>query len=322
MLRDVLDGRRTSSIIEGDGEIEEGIPVKRAEGVSAFINIIYGCNNFCTYCIVPYVRGRERSREPQNIIEEAADLARQGYKEITLLGQNVNSYSPNGGKDDFAGLLYALNDVEGLERIRFMTSHPKDLSLGLIEAMAVLPKVCNHIHLPVQSGSNRILELMNRRYTREHYMDLADKIRSRVRGIELTTDIIVAFPSETEDDFNETLDLVDRVGFSSAYTFMYSPRKGTRAAGMPGQIDPATKKQRLLRLNELQAEHVRVNNEKYIGTTAQVLTEGYDENKGLAFGKMTNFKMVYFPGEKDMIGSFKTVSIEGSSKNSLVGRII
>jgi tRNA-2-methylthio-N6-dimethylallyladenosine synthase len=213
MLRNVLEGRRTNSVIDTDGDIDEGIPVKRAEGVSAFINIMYGCNNFCTYCIVPYVRGRERSREPQRIVEEAADLARQGYKEITLLGQNVNSYSPNGGKDDFAKLLYALNDIEGLERIRFMTSHPKDLSMDLIEAMAVLPKVCNHIHLPVQSGSNRILELMNRRYTREHYMELADKIRSRVSGIELTTDIIVAFPSETEEDFGYTLDLVDRVGF-------------------------------------------------------------------------------------------------------------
>ncbi|OQB25285.1 MAG: (Dimethylallyl)adenosine tRNA methylthiotransferase MiaB [Firmicutes bacterium ADurb.Bin182] len=320
MLKAVLDGERTSSIIEGC-EIEEGLPVKRADGVSAFINIIYGCNNYCSYCIVPYVRGRERSREPEKIVEEAKALADQGYKEITLLGQNVNSYAPNGEKDGFAKLLYMLNDIDGIERIRFMTSHPKDLSRGLIEAMVRLPKVCNHIHLPVQSGSNRILEAMNRRYTREHYMDLVDQLREHVSGIELTTDIIVGFPSETEEDFNDTLDLVNRVGFSSAYTFMYSPRRGTKAAKMPGQLDAETKKMRLLALNELQAEHVRANNKKYIGKSAVVLTEGYDERKGLAFGKMTNFKMVYFPADKDAIGRFISVKIEGEQKNSLIGRI-
>ena len=249
LLSRTLAGERVFSVRESDGEIVEGLPVVRGGSFSTFVTIMYGCNNFCSYCIVPYVRGRERSRAPENIVAEVRSLAERGFREITLLGQNVNSYAYADDGVDFPELLRRVSTVEGIERIRFMTSHPKDLSPRLIEAMATLPKVCNHIHLPVQSGSNRILSEMNRRYTREKYLGLVEDIRAAVDGVELTTDIIVGFPGETEEDFEETLALVRQVGFSAAYTFMYSPRLGTRAAEMENQVPEEVKKDRLLRLN-------------------------------------------------------------------------
>ena len=253
LLSRTLAGERVFSVRESDGEIAEGLPVVRGGSFSTFVTIMYGCNNFCSYCIVPYVRGRERSRAPENIVAEVRSLAERGFREITLLGQNVNSYAYADDGVDFPELLRRVSTVEGIERIRFMTSHPKDLSPRLIEAMATLPKVCNHIHLPVQSGSNRILSEMNRRYTREKYLGLVEDIRAAVEGVELTTDIIVGFPGETEEDFEETLALVRQVGFSAAYTFMYSPRLGTRAAEMENQVPEEVKKDRLLRLNACSA---------------------------------------------------------------------
>ena len=269
LLSRTLAGERVFSVRESDGEIAEGLPVVRGGSFSTFVTIMYGCNNFCSYCIVPYVRGRERSRAPENIVAEVRSLAERGFREITLLGQNVNSYAYADDGVDFPELLRRVSTVEGIERIRFMTSHPKDLSPRLIEAMATLPKVCNHIHLPVQSGSNRILSEMNRRYTREKYLGLLEDIRAAVEGVELTTDIIVGFPGETEEDFEETLALVRQVGFSAAYTFMYSPRLGTRAAEMENQVPEEVKKDRLLRLNACSAEQLKVGNRKYIGQTAR-----------------------------------------------------
>lgn len=321
LLSRTLAGERVFSVRESDGEIVEGLPVVRGGSFSTFVTIMYGCNNFCSYCIVPYVRGRERSRAPENIVAEVRSLAERGFREITLLGQNVNSYAYADDGVDFPELLRRVSTVEGIERIRFMTSRPKDLSPRLIEAMATLPKVCNHIHLPVQSGSNRILSEMNRRYTREKYLGLVEDIRAAVDGVELTTDIIVGFPGETEEDFEETLALVRQVGFSAAYTFMYSPRLGTRAAEMENQVPEEVKKDRLLRLNACSAEQLKVGNQKYIGQEGTVLVEGCDrrEKAPMAYGKLTNFKMVYFPGDAGLIGSMRHVRITGIQNNSLIG---
>ena len=324
LLSRTLAGERVFSVRESDGEIVEGLPVVRGGSFSTFVTIMYGCNNFCSYCIVPYVRGRERSRAPENIVAEVRSLAERGFREITLLGQNVNSYAYADDGVDFPELLRRVSTVEGIERIRFMTSHPKDLSPRLIEAMATLPKVCNHIHLPVQSGSNRILSEMNRRYTREKYLGLVEDIRAAVDGVELTTDIIVGFPGETEEDFEETLALVRQVGFSAAYTFMYSPRLGTRAAEMENQVPEEVKKDRLLRLNACSAEQLKVGNQKYIGQEGTVLVEGCDrrEKAPMAYGKLTNFKMVYFPGDAGLIGSMRHVRITGIQNNSLIGELV
>lgn len=324
LLSRTLAGERVFSVRESDGEIAEGLPVVRGGSFSTFVTIMYGCNNFCSYCIVPYVRGRERSRAPENIVAEVRSLAERGFREITLLGQNVNSYAYADDGVDFPELLRRVSTVEGIERIRFMTSHPKDLSPRLIEAMATLPKVCNHIHLPVQSGSNRILSEMNRRYTREKYLGLVEDIRAAVEGVELTTDIIVGFPGETEEDFEETLALVRQVGFSAAYTFMYSPRLGTRAAEMESQVPEQVKKDRLLRLNACSAEQLKVGNRKYIGQEGTVLVEGCDrrEKAPMAYGKLTNFKMVYFPGDAGLIGSMRHVRITGIQNNSLIGELV
>lgn len=324
LLSRTLAGERVFSVRESDGEIVEGLPVVRGGSFSTFVTIMYGCNNFCSYCIVPYVRGRERSRAPGNIVAEVRSLAERGFREITLLGQNVNSYAYADDGVDFPELLRRVSTVEGIERIRFMTSHPKDLSSRLIEAMATLPKVCHHIHLPVQSGSNRILSEMNRRYTREKYLGLVEDIRAAVDGVELTTDIIVGFPGETEEDFEETLALVRQVGFSAAYTFMYSPRLGTRAAEMENQVPEEVKKDRLLRLNACSAEQLKVGNQKYIGQEGTVLVEGCDrrEKAPMAYGKLTNFKMVYFPGDAGLIGSMHHVRITGIQNNSLIGELV
>lgn len=324
LLSRTLAGERVFSVRESDGEIAEGLPVVRGGSFSTFVTIMYGCNNFCSYCIVPYVRGRERSRAPENIVAEVRSLAERGFREITLLGQNVNSYAYADDGVDFPELLRRVSTVEGIERIRFMTSHPKDLSPRLIEAMATLPKVCNHIHLPVQSGSNRILSEMNRRYTREKYLGLVEDIRAAVEGVELTTDIIVGFPGETEEDFEETLALVRQVGFSAAYTFMYSPRLGTRAAEMENQVPEEVKKDRLLRLNACSAEQLKVGNRKYIGQEGTVLVEGCDrrEKAPMAYGKLTNFKMIYFPGDAGLIGSMRHVRITGIQNNSLIGELV
>ncbi|MBO4848719.1 MAG: tRNA (N6-isopentenyl adenosine(37)-C2)-methylthiotransferase MiaB [Clostridia bacterium] len=321
MLEKVMDGGRIFEIRDTDGEIAEGLPIKRSEGFSTFVNIMYGCNNFCSYCIVPYVRGRERSRRAGDIVDEVRAVVREGFTEVTLLGQNVNSYNDNGMR--FPELLRMVNEVEGLKRLRFMTSHPKDLSHELVMAMAECDKVCEHIHLPVQSGSDRILALMNRRYTREHYLDLVRDLRENVKGVEITTDIIVGFPTETEEDLEDTLSLVREVGFSAAYSFAYSVREGTKAAAMEGQIPESVKKERLARLNAVIAQSVVGANDKYIGREGEILIEGRDmRGEPMMFGKLGSLKMVYVRGDESMIGRYYNVRITGTRFNSLVGEII
>lgn len=323
LLEKVLNGERIELVRQMDGEIAEGLPVKRIDSVSQFVTIMYGCNNFCSYCIVPYVRGRERSRSVESIVNEVKDLAANGVKEITLLGQNVNSYYSEDDNADFPALLRAVCKVDGIERVRFMTSHPKDLSDGLIAAMAEEEKVCPHIHLPVQSGSDRILKLMNRHYDRERYFTVVDKLKAAVPGVELTTDIIVGFPGETEEDFEATLDMVEKIGYSAAYTFKYSPRTGTKAATMDEQISEEVKKERLMRLNDTVAKGLKAGSGKYIGQEGEVLVEGCDHRgEPMAYGKLPCFKMVYFKGDESMIGSLRRVRITGITKNSLVGELI
>lgn len=313
-------GERTLAIEEDNIVIEDDLPSIRTGKINAFININYGCDNFCTYCIVPYVRGRERSRDASHIVEETRRLVSEGYSEITLLGQNVNSYGRDLDGIDFAGLLRLVSGVEGIERIRFMTSHPKDLSDTMIEAMATLPNVCHHVHLPLQSGSNAVLERMNRKYTREKYLGIVEKLRAAIGDVELTTDIIVGFPGETEDDFAETLDMIERVGYASAFTFKYSPRKGTRAAEMEDQVEESIKRDRLKRLNALQETKSRENNQKYIGKSGIVHVEDCDTRRDpVCYGKFSNFKMVYFPGGPELVGRYVNVRVNGVRKNSLTG---
>ncbi len=307
------------------GEIVEGLPAKRLFDSKALVNIMFGCNNFCTYCIVPYTRGRERSRHPEDIVREVKALAADGVREIMLLGQNVNSYrgeGKDGCRADFADLLYMLNDIDGLERIRFMTSHPKDLSDKLIQAFVDCEKLCKNIHLPVQSGSSRVLKRMNRIYTREQYLQVVEKLRAAVPGITMSTDIIVGFPGETEEDFEETLDLVRTVRYDSAFTFLYSIRKGTPAENFEDQIPEEVKHERFNRLVELVNQISAEKNAAYTGRVEKVLVEGPDKNgKGILAGRTDGFKLVNFPGSKDLIGQIVDVEITAGKTFSLEGRL-
>mgnify|MGYP001016459854 CR=1 FL=1 len=279
-----------------DKHLEENLPMKREDDRKAWVTITYGCNNYCSYCIVPYVRGRETSRKPEDILKEVEGLAQKGFLEINLLGQNVNSY----GKDlqqpvSFPKLLRMINNIDGIERIRFLTSHPKDLSDELILAMKECNKVCEHLHLPVQAGSNVILSKMNRSYTREHYLDLIDKLRKAIPDISVTTDIIVGFPGETEEDFNLTLDLVKKAQFDSAFTFIYSKRTGTPAAKLPNQVDEEIKKQRLNTLMEVQKEITKEKSYKYKNRITDVLVEGFSKgNINRLSGRTRTNKLVNF----------------------------
>ncbi len=272
-------------IEEDDGRIYEGDKPLRTSYPNAWVNITYGCNNFCSYCIVPYVRGRERSRKSQNVISEVKELVQNGYKEITLLGQNVNSY--NNGTDDisFPRLLQEIAAIDGKFRLRFMTSHPKDFSEELAKVIAENPKICHCVHLPVQSGSDRILKAMNRRYTVAYYLKKIETLYKYVPDCAVTTDLIVGFPNETEEDFEATLDLVKKVNYSSAFTFVYSKRNGTAAAKMSGQIPPEVSKQRIMRLVELVNSLTRAHSLKYIGKTVEILCEGYDGKKAMYLGR-------------------------------------
>ena len=304
------------------GEIVENMPCKRLHKSKALVNIMFGCNNFCTYCIVPYTRGRERSRKPSEILREVRELVSDGVKEIMLLGQNVNSYKGE-GDTDFADLIYMLNDVEGLERIRFMTSHPKDLSDKLIRAFADCDKLCKNIHLPVQSGSSRILKEMNRRYDKEKYLQLVEKLRETVTGITMSTDIIVGFPGETEEDFEETLDLVRKVRYDSAFTFLYSVRKGTPAETYENQIPEDVKHQRFNRLVDLVNQISAEKNAAYVGTMQKVLVEGPSKTNSRTFtGRTDGFKLVNFRGDASMNGKIIDVKITRSSTFSLEGEAI
>ncbi|HAN94075.1 MAG: tRNA (N6-isopentenyl adenosine(37)-C2)-methylthiotransferase MiaB [Limnochordia bacterium] len=302
-------------------DFRENLPVERSHRLKAFVNIIYGCTNFCTYCIVPYVRGKEHSRLPESILTEVEGLVEAGYKEVTLLGQNVNAYGKDLSIDtSFSQLLTELNAIEGLARIRFTTSHPRDLGPDLIDALAGLDKVCEHLHLPVQAGSSRVLRRMNRGYTREQYLDLVQKVRQAVPEIALTTDIIVGFPGETEGDFQETLSLVEEVRFDSAFTFIYSPREGTPAARFADQVPEEVKKERIYRLIELQnkisAEHIQ----GLVGTKQEVLVEGTD-GQGLVGRTRTN-RQVHFAGSQELMGELVTVEITEAGTWTLRGRVV
>ena len=292
-------------------EVVEELPTMRKYPFKSGVNIMYGCNNFCSYCIVPYVRGREKSREPKEIIMEIERLVKDGVKEVMLLGQNVNSYGKNLSVPvTFAELLQEVEKIDGLERIRFMTPHPKDLSDDLIDVMSKSQKICNHVHLPVQSGSSRLLKLMNRNYTKEHYLELVDKIRSKMPDVSLTTDIIVGFPGETEEDFEETLDVVRKAKYDSAYTFIYSKRTGTPAAAMENQVPEDVVKNRFNRLLETVNEVSRSISNRYEGTVQQVLVEDVDDHDAsYVTGRMTNNILVHFPGSKDLIGTLVNVRL-------------
>ena len=301
----------TIDIWKDTDKIVEDLPVERKYSFKSGVNIMFGCNNFCSYCIVPYVRGREKSREPKEIIMEIERLVKDGVKEVMLLGQNVNSYGKNLSVPvTFAELLQEVEKIDGLERIRFMTPHPKDLSDDLIDVMSKSKKICNHVHLPVQSGSSRLLKLMNRNYTKEHYLELVDKIRSKMPDVSLTTDIIVGFPGETEEDFEETLDVVRKAKYDSAYTFIYSKRTGTPAAAMENQVPEDVVKNRFNRLLETVNEVSRSISNRYEGTVQQVLVEDVDDHDAsYVTGRMTNNILVHFPGSKDLIGTLVNVRL-------------
>ncbi len=305
-------------------EIIEDLPSQRMYKFKASVNIMFGCNNFCTYCIVPYVRGRERSREVEDIIKEIEYLVEDGVKEITLLGQNVNSYGKNLKEPvTFAELLEKVSKVEGLERIRFMTSHPKDLSEDLIKVIKENDNICKHIHLPVQSGSNKLLKKMNRVYTREDYLKLVEKIKNEIPDISLTTDIIVGFPTETDEDNDETIDLVKEVKYSSAFTFIYSVRSGTPAANMDGQVEEADAKRRFNKLLEVLNPIVLEINKKQIGTKQRILVENISKNdETLVTGRSDNNSLVHFKGDKSLIGTFVDVKITDCKTFYLIGEQI
>lgn len=293
-------------------DVVEELPTQRKFPFKSGVNIMYGCNNFCSYCIVPYVRGREKSREPKEIVREIERLVDDGVKEVMLLGQNVNSYGNTFEEPfSFAQLLREIEKIDGLERIRFMTPHPKDFSDDLIEVMRTSKKVCNHIHLPLQSGSSRILKLMNRKYTKEHYLELVDKIRDRLPDVSITTDIIVGFPGETEEDFEDTLDVVRKAKYDSAYTFIYSKRTGTPAARMEGQVAEDVVKERFNRLlqtvSDISHEHIK----RYEGHDMDVLVEDVDDHDSdFLTGRMTNNILVHFKGDKSLIGTVVNVHMD------------
>lgn len=312
LLYECLSGRkRVFDVWEKTDQIIEDLPSDRKFGFKAGVNIMFGCNNFCSYCIVPYVRGRERSREPQAILDEIRRLAKDGVVEIMLLGQNVNSYGKTLDEPmTFAQLLTEIEKIEGIKRIRFMTSHPKDLSDELIEVMSRSSKICRHLHLPVQSGSSRVLKQMNRRYTKEQYLELVEKIRKAVPGISLTTDIIVGFPGETEEDFQETLDIVRKVRYDSAFTFIYSKRTGTPAAKMKDQVPEEIIKDRFQRLltevQNIAAEVCSVHE----GTTQEVLVESIcDHDPSMVTGRLSNNLLVHFHGDASLIGKLLPVHL-------------
>lgn len=316
-----------SSIVEiwdKEEDIVEGIPVDRESSIKGFVTIMYGCNNFCTYCIVPYVRGRERSRNPEDIINEIKDMVAQGYKEITLLGQNVNSYGKGLSPEiNFAELLRRINSIENLERVRFMTSHPKDLSKEVIEVIAEGDKLCEQIHLPVQSGSTNLLNKMNRHYDRQQYLELVKTIKNSIPNVGLSTDIIVGFPGETEEDFAETLSLMEEVKFDLAFTYLYSKRKGTPADEMLEQIPEKVKHERFNRLIEVVNRISAEKNKEYAGKIVEVLVEGYSKNdESKLTGRTRTGKLVNFEGNHKSIGELVSVQITKAHSFSLIGEEI
>ena len=324
----VLNSRkRIQDVIDIDGRVYEGLPISRANDVQASITIMYGCDNFCTYCIVPYVRGRERSRKPADIIAEAKEVAKQGYKEIMLLGQNVNSYlrsemkaikegkliDENGDYSEinsFAKLLREINKIEGIERIRFVSPHPKDFTDDVIEAIRECDKVCKFVHLPLQSGSTNMLKVMNRKYTKEQYLSLVEKMKNQIPNIKFSTDIIVGFAGETEEDFEDTLDVVNKVKFEQVFMFIYSRRKGTPGDNMENQIPEEIKHKRFDRLKELVESQIAENNKQYMNTIQKVLVEGPSKaDETMLTGRTEHNKVVVFKGEESLINTIQNIKI-------------
>lgn len=325
LLNNYEKTRRTViDIVEENREINESIEANRKYSFKSFVNIMYGCNNFCTYCIVPYTRGRERSREPELIIKEIEKLAQSDCKEVTLLGQNVNSYGKTLDKDyTFADLVQEIDKIEGIERIRFMTSHPKDISDELISLYGKMDKLCDHLHLPVQSGSNRVLKLMNRKYTREDYLNIVNKIKAVNPNISITTDIIIGFPGETEEDFKDTIELVKEVGFDSAFTFLYSIREGTPASKMEEQIDDRIKHERFQRLMDVLHAIGLEHNKKLLNKTVKVLVEEVSKNNEKVLNARTNSaKLVHFEADKSLIGQLVDVKIKNVKTFTLEGVLV
>ena len=322
IYKKIETSKKIEDILDIDGKIYEGIPIKREDKIKASVTIMNGCNNFCSYCIVPYVRGRERSRKPEDILNEIKELANQGYKEIMLLGQNVNSY--NGGDDyGFAKLLEDINKINGIERIRFISPHPKDFTDDVIEAIANCENVCKCVHLPMQSGSSKILKSMNRKYTKEQFLNLAYKIKEKIPNVALTTDIIVGFPGETEEDFEDTLDVVEKLKFEQVFMFIYSRRKGTVADKMENQIPEEIKHKRFNKLKALVESQIEENNKKYIGTIQKVLIDGTSKtNENTLSGRTDTNKVVVIDADKKYINNIVDVKIKEDCMWYLKGEII
>ncbi len=325
--------KRIEDIIDIDGEIIEGLPIKREDNIKASVTIMNGCNNFCTYCIVPYVRGRERSRHPKDIIEEIESLAKHGYKEITLLGQNVNSYlRVEGWKEkninwegvnSFATLLEKICRVSGIEKITFVSPHPKDFTDDVIDVIAKEEKISKLIHLPLQSGSTEVLRKMNRKYTKEQYLQLVEKMKNKIPNVKFSTDIIVGFPEETEEDFEDTLDVVKKVNYEQVFMFIYSRRVGTVADKMENQIPEEIKHKRFNRLKELVETQIADNNKLYIGTKQKVIVEGYSKNnEKMLTGRTDSNKVVIFEGNQEKIGKMVTIEIISEHMWYLKGKIV
>ena len=338
----IIENKKITDILDIDGEIIEGLPIKRADNIRASVTIMNGCNNFCTYCIVPYVRGRERSRAPEDILNEIKELASQGYKEITLLGQNVNSYmrvereeaklayatcqekiAENKKIDSFAKLLRAVNEIDGIEKIKFVSPHPKDFTDDVIDAIRDCDKVSKFIHLPLQSGSTEVLKVMNRVYTKEQYLELVEKMKERIPNVKFSTDIIVGFPGETEEDFEDTLDVVRKVKFEQIFMFIYSRRKGTPADKMENQVPEEVKHKRFDRLKALYEEILKQNNDEYIGTTENILVEGYSKtNDKLLTGRTDTNKVIVFEGDSSLIGKTIPIKIVSEHMWYLRGKVV
>ena len=319
----IVENKKINDILDIDGDIIEGLPIKRDDNIKASVTIMNGCNNFCSYCIVPYVRGRERSRNPQDILNEIKELAKQGYKEITLLGQNVNSYKGIAPIDTFAKLLIAANEIDGIDKIRFVSPHPKDFTDDVIDAIAKCEKVSKLVHLPLQSGSTKMLKLMNRKYTKEQYLNLVQKMKERIPNVKFSTDIIVGFAGETEEDFEDTLDVVRKVNFEQIFMFIYSIRVGTPGEKMPNQVPDEIKHKRFDRLKKLYEDSVKINNKKYIDKTEKILVEGCSKNnEEMLTGRTDSNKVVVFAGDKNLIGKTILVKITSEHMWYLKGEVV
>ena len=334
LYKSIEEKRKIEDIIDIDGKIYEDLPIKRDSKIKASVTIMNGCNNFCSYCIVPYVRGRERSRNPRNIINEVETLAKEGYKEITLLGQNVNSYlrvekeknipfEEYNGVNSFASLLREINKIDGIERIRFVSPHPKDFTDDVIDAIRDCDKVCKLIHLPLQSGNTKVLKEMNRKYTKEQYLELVSKMKNKIPNLTLSTDIIVGFPGETDEEFEDTLDVVEKVKFEQVYMFIYSRRVGTPGDKMENQIPEEIKHRRFDKLKKLVEKQIEENNKKYVGKVERVLVEGKSKNNELMLtGRTDSNKVVVFEGNNDLIGKAINLKIVSEHMWYLKGEMI